>query len=70
MNNRTTLNRMNHIDIAKGILMIFVIIGHIINLNIYLTYVIKSFIYSFHMPAFFVITGILTSCQVDCHFIV
>lgn len=44
--------RINWLDIAKGISIISVIIGHTLtNDNIY------SLIYSFHMPIFFILTG-------------
>lgn len=48
-----THNRDNSIDIAKGIAILLVIIGH---LDIpFLT----GFIFSFHMPIFFIISGML-----------
>ena len=52
-NNRNTI-----IDIAKGILMILVIIGHFS----FFEYEARTItlIYSFHMPAFFIIAGILS----------
>lgn len=37
------------IDILKGLLIIFVVIGHSPNINIY----VKDIIYWFHMPLFF-----------------
>ena len=46
--------RINYVDIAKGIGIILVLIGHIsINNNI------NSIIYAFHMPLFFAISGFL-----------
>lgn len=46
--------RTDYIDIAKGIGIIFVIIGHSkIDENLY------NFIYAFHMPLFFIISGYL-----------
>lgn len=56
--------RISYFDTAKAILILLVILGHVlIVLNPgydrrYLT-VIQAFIYSFHMPAFFIIHGIL-----------
>lgn len=56
--------RISYFDTAKAILILLVILGHVlIVLNpgydrLYLT-VIQAFIYSFHMPAFFIIHGIL-----------
>lgn len=46
--------RIAYIDTVKGILIVLMLIGHIWNVG-----VIHDFIYSFHMPAFFFISGIL-----------
>lgn len=46
--------RIEYLDIAKGILMILVVLGHV-----FLNSPLQYFIYSFHMPAFFIISGIL-----------
>lgn len=46
--------RIDYIDTAKGILIIMMLIGHIWNVGF-----VHNFIYTFHMPAFFVISGIL-----------
>lgn len=46
--------RINWIDLYKGILILLVLVGHI-SQNKY----INTFIYSFHMPAFFFISGYL-----------
>lgn len=43
------------IDFTKGFLILSVILGHCINGENYF----KNIIYSFHMPAFFIISGIL-----------
>lgn len=48
------INRKPEFDILKGILIIFVVIGHT---SIHIPYIN---IYWFHMPAFFMITGYLT----------
>ena len=47
--------RIEYIDIAKGIGIIFVISGHLLNKNS----APYAFIYSFHMPLFFVLSGLL-----------
>ena len=47
-------NRIEFIDIAKGILITSMLIGHIWNDGM-----IHDFIYTFHMPAFFLISGML-----------
>lgn len=51
--------RIGNIDTAKGILIILVVIGHVLNFNAPATSAIKTWIYSFHMPAFFIISGLL-----------
>ena len=54
MPNNSTKKRINMYDIAKGIGIILVYLGHVPP-NIYF----KRFIYSFHMPLFFIISGML-----------
>ena len=54
-----TTRRMPYIDVAKGLLILCVVIGHVINSNYGFTLAVKCIIYSFHMPAFFIISGIL-----------
>ena len=49
MDNR---KRTMWVDFAKGIAMLFVIIGHTID-----NYYIRTFIFTFHMPAFFFLSG-------------
>ena len=57
-------DRIEYYDIAKAYLIVLVILGHIlIVLNpgytkLYFS-VIQSFIYAFHMPAFFILHGVL-----------
>lgn len=48
-------NRVEYIDNTKGVLIFLVILGHCLNGENYL----KNIIYSFHMPAFFIVSGIL-----------
>lgn len=55
--------RIGYIDIAKGILIILVVLGHITTFPHAITYGIKAVITSFHMPAFFIISGILTNTE-------
>lgn len=53
--------RIEYIDIAKGIGIILVIIGHVVWGGYYPmpgARTISNFIYSFHMPLFFVISGL------------
>jgi len=47
-------------DVAKGILILLVVLGHSINVNYGFLTRADNIIYSFHMPAFFVISGYLT----------
>lgn len=56
--------RIDFMDIVKGILMIFVVLGHVLivlnpNYDRMIFTAAQSFIYSFHMAAFFMIHGIL-----------
>lgn len=61
MNLDYSQNRQRYIDIAKGILIICVVIGHVLNFEYSITTAIKTIIYTFHMPAFFIISGLLTN---------
>ena len=56
-------DRIEYIDIAKGILIIFVVLGHITTLPHILTYGMKAVITTFHIPAFFIINGMLTKAE-------
>ncbi|MFR5057632.1 acyltransferase family protein [Faecalimonas umbilicata] len=49
--------RVLWLDYAKGLLIIFVVLGHVMPENA----LMHSWIYSWHMPAFFVLNGILLS---------
>ncbi len=46
--------RLDYLDRAKGLLIILVVIGHI-----WQSGPVFNIIYAFHMPAFFLISGIL-----------
>lgn len=46
--------RLDYIDTAKGILIMTVVMGHIFQAGY-----IHDFIYTFHMPAFFIISGMM-----------
>lgn len=46
--------RIKYLDTAKGILILFMLFGHV-----FLDGLPRQIIYSFHMPAFFIISGIL-----------
>ncbi len=59
-------SRNYQIDTAKGILMSLVIVGHVLlaskDLNQIESILLKA-IYSFHMPAFLIISGLLFDCK-------
>lgn len=51
--------RLQYIDIAKGIAMICIILGHLGNANI------NRIVFTFHVPIFFFITGYVTNSKRD-----
>ena len=53
--------RLAYIDIAKGILIILVVIGHTIKGSVFVTKAMIQIINAFHMPAFFIISGFLAN---------
>lgn len=55
--NKTEKSRVNWIDIARGIAIIFVIVGH--SLGNYFGSYLANLIYAFHMPIFFILSGYL-----------
>lgn len=58
-----TGQRLAYIDIAKGILIILVVVGHVVTGSNFVTKVMIRVINSFHMPAFFIITGMLINAD-------
>lgn len=48
------VKRIHYLDYAKGIAIILVVLGHIFSGGN-----VKTYIYSFHMPLFFIISGYL-----------
>ena len=46
--------RVTYVDFAKGVTILFVIIGHMSQISI----ILKYFIFSFHMPMFFLTSGL------------
>lgn len=50
-----TKKRLDYIDSAKGIGILFVLIGHLCSLK----FGLGQYLYSFHMPLFFIISGFL-----------
>lgn len=60
--------RISYIDSAKAILIVLVVLGHILqyanpNYDILPYTLLQEFIYSFHMPAFFLLSGILSDAE-------
>lgn len=51
---QTVKNRLDYIDLSKGFTIILVVLGHIYQDNY-----IRTWLYSFHIPLFFIISGIL-----------
>lgn len=51
----TVNSRKQYIDVAKGIGIILVVVGHLIAKESFL----ELFIYSFHMPLFFILSGLV-----------
>lgn len=56
------MQRLLYLDALKGILIVLVILGHAVQFTIenYQHVFLFRFIYSFHMPLFFLISGYLT----------
>lgn len=52
-------NRVQYIDVAKGIAMICIILGHLGDANI------NRVVFTFHVPIFFFITGYFTNSERD-----
>lgn len=48
--------RIEYVDIAKGYLILLVVLGHLLPES-----VVKTWIYSFHIPAFFALSGITSN---------
>lgn len=47
-------DRISYLDILKGFGIFFVIFGHITHINI-----LREYIWNFHMPLFFFVSGLL-----------
>lgn len=56
-------SRLGYIDAAKGLLIIMVVVGHITNFNTPVTAFVKTWFYTFHIPAFFIISGLLVDLE-------
>ena len=53
------MKRLEYIDLAKGVMILLVVAGHIVQyyLQGYVQHKLWTFIYSFHMPLFFLLSG-------------
>ena len=56
---KQAVNRIEYLDISKGIGIILVVLGHIVYTNPY----VMIWISSFHMPLFFIIAGIMLAIK-------
>lgn len=54
--------RLTYFDLAKGFGILFVVLGHIE----YISEELRGFISSFHMPLFFIISGMLMAYKSEC----
>lgn len=54
-------NRIRYLDWAKGLAIIFVIFGHVVTKKIFF----RNWFYSFHLPLFFIISGILIAVKLQ-----
>ena len=58
MNNQT--ERLEWLDFMKGVAIFLVVLGHVFIMDFNKRPLIAEYIYSFHMPFFFLLTGILS----------
>jgi len=61
------INRIRYIDFAKGIAIILVVMGHMVQYNLKgdAANAIFNFIYSFHMPLFFFLSGYVAALKYE-----
>ena len=58
--------RLNYLDFVKGFAILLVVLGHIYDIS----NPIKIWLYSFHMPLFFIISGILIRIEIPIIYII
>ena len=51
------MNRDNRIDVAKGLAIIFVVLGHALEAPVACEQCLRNYIVSFHMAMFFFLSG-------------
>lgn len=62
-----TLQRKAYLDYAKGIGILLVVLGHVVEFSAHTetTMLIRQLIYAFHMPLFFIISGMIIHLKVS-----
>lgn len=58
-------NRIEYIDILRGFAIFLVTLGHVLEKSGYHESSLFAFIYSFHMPLFFCISGYVCALSSD-----
>ena len=58
-------NRVDWIDIAKGIAILLVILGHTVGFDTNIGNITRGIIFSFHMPLFFILSCVTFKLSVD-----
>lgn len=60
--------RIIYVDVLRGCAILLVVMGHLLESNYHQDSILYDFIYSFHMPLFFCISGYVTmiSCRLNC----
>ena len=54
------MERLSYVDSLKGIGILLVVMGHLLSPGeLYLQSTVKQFVYSFHMPLFFFLSGLV-----------
>ncbi len=64
-NFKTDSNRIDYLDVAKAIGMYLFILGHLVIMN----YKPYRIIYAFHMPLFFIISGMTDALKTQDDFV-
>lgn len=65
MNTTKSANRIDWVDCSKGIAILLVIFGHTLSYNGVLEKMLRGGIFSFHMPLFFIVSGVTYKLSID-----